>query len=111
MGHLAAKARVQLGVDRPRVDNPIEEPHGRAVSEHLERGDRIAGLLPELRQDGGVGQLRLAGERGQRPLDAPLPAVCNRESPRLGVVSRREGRGRPEPFALGRRTLHVPREC
>ena len=45
MGDAPAQQRVDLGVDRPRRDDALEEPHRRAVGEALEVGDGEARLL------------------------------------------------------------------
>jgi len=42
---LPPEPRVDLAVDPPRLDDPLEQPDRRAVAEQLELGDREAGRL------------------------------------------------------------------
>src|SRR5439155_3779548 len=48
MRDAAAQARIDLRVDRARIDHPVEEPHRGAVGEPLELRDRVRRLAPQL---------------------------------------------------------------
>ena len=80
----AAQARVDLAVDRPRDDHPLDEPDRRAVGEDLELGD--ARTSPSRRSSSssvGSVSLRRPRERAERPVEPALPAVRARERERV----------------------------
>ena len=106
----AANARVEDGVDLLRVDDALEEPHRGAIEEALELRDREAGALGELLDDERMGKRRLAVEGGEGALDAPLPAVRQRERAGLVLVRRGDRGRRAQAFALGRAALELPGE-
>ena len=106
----AALHRVGLGVDRPRGEEALDEPGGRAVGETLELGHGEGGARPELLEHERVREPRRPLERAERALEPPLPAV--RASERLAPlrVAGRELGQRPQPLSLGRRLLERPRQ-
>ncbi len=114
VGDAPADARVELGVDRARVDHAVDEPHGRARREGLELGDGEAPLLHE-RRERGAGQLGRPLERGEGAVDPPLPAVGDRERP--GVVRLVRAERRRRRAAVRARSAHArgprsaPRSC
>src|SRR5918995_3317205 len=56
-------------------------------------------------------ELRLPRERGQRALDATLPAVRPREGARLLGIPRSERGQAAQALALGRSLVDVPRQA
>src|SRR6185503_17517234 len=106
----AANARIEDGVDLLRVNDALEEPHRGAIEEALELRDREAGALGELLDDERMGKRRLAVEGGEGALDAPLPAVRQRERAGLVLVRRGDRGRRAQAFALGRAALELPGE-
>ena len=106
--HRAALHRVRLRVDRPRGEEPLEEPGGGAVGEALELGHRERGARGELLEHERVREPCRPVEGAQCALEPPRPAVRARESLRcLRVVSCELGE-RPQPLTLGRRVLERP---
>src|SRR6185437_13802111 len=75
----SAQLRIDLGVDRLRVEETLDEPGRRAVRKALQLGDTEGEPLHELRQHRGVPEAGPALERAACPLEAPLPAVRARE--------------------------------
>ena len=107
----AAQLRVDLGVDRPRVDDAVDEPGRRAVGEPLELGDVERRARAELLEHDRVAQPRRPVEGAQRAVEPALPAVRARERRRASAALGRRERGeRAQPLALGRRVLERPRE-
>ena len=98
VGDLAAQQRVGLGVDRLRVDDPLEEPGRRAVDEALELGRAEDGAAAELREHRRVAEPRVAPEGAPCALEAARPAVRvgegERELGRLARLRPRAGRAR-----------------
>src|SRR5207248_933395 len=106
----AAQLRVHLLVDRARIEEPLDEPGGRAVREALELGDVERPLRGELFQHEWMRDLRLAAERAHRAVEPTLPAVRAGERARGFSIVRGELRQRAETLALGRRVVDAPRE-
>src|SRR4051794_24301107 len=75
----AAQLRVGLGVDRVRVEQPLDEPRRRAVGETLELRDVEARALAEVFEDERMAQARRPTKGMQRTFEPPLPAVRERE--------------------------------
>ena len=98
----AAQLRVDLGVDRPRVEQPVDEPRGRAVGEALELGHVEARPLAEVLEHERMRERASAGRTRQRAVEAPLPAVRERE--RARVARRRRPRARRAPAAARARS-------
>ena len=92
---LAAQAGVDAGVDRPRIDDALDEPHRRAVGEELELGDAERGPRLQLAQHDRVREPRRPRERGARAIEPAIPAV------RAGDGGRRD-RDRPLPAPQSR---------
>ncbi len=72
---LAAKDGVRLGVDRLRVDHPLDEPGGGAVGEPLELGRREDGAPRKGVEDGRAPQAGRPIERLSCALEPSRPAV------------------------------------
>ena len=92
----AAQLRVDLAVDRLRVDHPLEEPRRGAVDEALELGDaeRRLGAAARRARCGCVRRVRTL-ERVQRARESALPSRSRTRSPRRpGVRRRRAARAR-----------------
>ena len=106
----AAQLRVDVRVDRPRIEQPVDEPRGRAVGEALELRHVEARPLAEVLEDERVAQQRRPAERVQRTVEPAVPAVREREPGRLRLVVGRERRQRAQPLALGRRRFERPRQ-
>ena len=107
----AAQLRVHLGVDRPRVEEALDEPRRRAVGEPLELRHVERQARAELLEDQRMGDAAsAAGTRRTRAVELPLPAVRARERVRLAGVARGELGERAQPLALGRRVVERPRE-
>ena len=106
----AAHARVDLGVHRLRVEQPLDEPDRRAVCERLQLGDaeRRARAAAARARSGSV-SLRRPLERGERAVAAAAPsrsrARARRPLARSRVASHASG---PQPLALGRGALERP---
>src|SRR5205814_1610450 len=82
VGDLAPRAGIELAVDRPRVDEALEQPHRGAVREDLELGDTEGHAALQLLEHRRMRESRRAVERRPRPLEAPLPAVRERDPER-----------------------------
>ncbi len=112
MGDHPAQHRVGLGVDRLRVDHPLEEPRRRAVDEALELGRAEGRPSAERLEHGRVAQPRPPVEREPGAAQAPRPAVRLREGG--GEVGRpgldREAGERAQPLACGRRLVDRQRQ-
>ena len=102
----AAEHRVDLGVDRLRRDDALDQPGRRAVGEPLELGDAERRLAAE--ELGADARVALQG--AARAAEAPLPVVGVGERPRLVGVGNREPGERTQPLAVGRRGLERPGE-
>ena len=106
----AAQPRVGLCVDRAWIDEPLDQPHRRAVGETLELRDAERATRGQLVEHGPVGQPGGPLERAQRAFQPPLPAVRERErGGRVRVVGRERGEA-AHAFALGRCGLERPGE-
>ena len=101
---------VDLCIDRARIEEPVDEPGGRAVGEALQLRDVERRLRAELLEHEGMRQLRRPPKRGHGTLEAPLPAVRARQRVCTGAVARSKLGERPQPLALGRSVLELPRE-
>ena len=106
--HLAAQAGVDARVDRPRVDDALDEPHRGAVGEELELGDAERRPRLELAQHDRVREPRRPGERGARAIEPAIPAVRTGDGGRRIGIHRGQRRGRAQALALGRRAIHRP---
>ena len=74
MRDAAALHRIRLGIDRPRVEEALDEPGRRAVGEALELGHREGRREQSCSSTSGC--VRRVGRRKQRgALEPPLPAV------------------------------------
>ena len=109
VGDLAAQPRVHPGIDRPRVDDALDEPHRRAVGEQLQLGHAECPTSLELAEHRRECEPSRPGEGSERTVDAAIPAVRSGDGRRrLRIRSREGGRG-AHPLALRRRPLHGPR--
>ena len=112
MRDLPAQHRVGLGVDRLRVDEPLDQPGRRAVDEALELGRAEGRACRETLDRGRVAQARRPVERAARAAEPACPAV--RVGQRDGEVGRvgigRERGQRPQPLAHGRRLVDRQRQ-
>src|SRR3989304_4037939 len=77
-GH-AGRGPAQLGVgpavDRPGVEQPLDEPRRRAVGETLELRDVERLLRAQLLQHAGMNEPRRPPKGFERPLEPPPPAI------------------------------------
>src|SRR5207247_7023342 len=96
----ALELRVDLGVDRLRVEIPLDEPGGRAVGKALELGDaeRIAGA--ERLEHERMREPRATREGTAGPVEPPLPAVRTRQRRGLRRLLGLEAGGGAKPLAL-----------
>ena len=86
----AAHPRVDLGVHRLRVEQPLDHPDRRAARERLELGDPERGLRVQRFEHERVGQAGGAIEGSDRPVEAALPLVGTGEGIGRIAVGRRE---------------------
>ena len=106
--HLAAQAGVDARVDRPWIDDALDEPHRGAVGEELELGDAERRPRLQLAQHDRVREPRRPGERGARAIEPAIPAVRTGDGGRrIGIDGGQRG-DRAQALALGRRAIHRP---
>ena len=75
-----SEARIDLGVDRARVDHALEQPHRGTVREPLQLRNAERGAPLQLLEDEWVRQSRAPLEGAQRALEPPLPTVRRRDA-------------------------------
>jgi hypothetical protein len=110
VGDRAAELRVDLGVDRLRIEQPLHEPRRRAVGHPLELGDVERRPRTERLEHERMAQLRGALVRKARARESPLPPVGARDPLGLVRLVARDRRQRSQAFALGRCLLERARE-
>ncbi len=97
-------------VDRARIEEPVDEPRGRAVGEPFELGDVERRAAAQLLEHERMRDPRRPVERPQRAVEPALPAVRARERAGGGGVGRGELRQRAQPLPLRRRVVERPRQ-
>src|SRR5947209_7425825 len=110
VGDGAAQLRIDLGVDRLRIDEPVDEPCRRAVGEALELGDVERPARAELLEHERVHESRRPPVGADCSVELAIPAVRAGERRSLVAVARRQLGERAEALALRRRVLERPRE-
>src|SRR5579864_1331975 len=106
----AAQLRIDLGVDRARIDETVDEPRRRAVGEALELGDVERRARTELLEHDRMDEPRRALVGADGAVEPPLPAVRTRERSGLAAVARGQLGQCAQPLSFGRRALERPRQ-
>ena len=101
---------VDLGVDRLRVEQTIDEPRRRAVGHALELGDGEGRPGAERFEHDRVTKARRSVLGSSCAVEPALPAVRARDPVGLGRLVAGDGRERAQPLAVGRRVLEAPRQ-
>ena len=106
----AAQLRIDLRVDRLRIDDAVDEPRGGAVGEALELGDIECPARAELLEHERVHESRRPPAGADCTVELAIPAVRARKCRGLVAVARRQLGERAETLALRRRVFERPRE-